>query len=93
MKESGVIILSDPDSGRQLQEIPTIQCVHCSRHWVSQPGSGRIRGWCTRCNGPVCGPGCAECVPKERQLENMEAGLPANVPGPLQVPVGGLWMR
>lgn len=32
----------------------------------------KVRGFCLRCNGPICGPGCAECVPTEQLLENYE---------------------
>lgn len=35
-----------------------------------------LRGWCMSCQGPICGPGCAECVPLEQYLENMEQGRP-----------------
>lgn len=87
MKQSGVILISNPDSGQQLQELPTVACVHCGFNWVPQPGSGKVRGWCTRCNGPVCGPGCAECVPKEQQMLNMEMGRAPRTPGPTQVNV------
>lgn len=72
MKESGLIIVVDPGADRPLAEIPTLQCVHCGGHFPVQPGSGRIRGFCGRCKGPVCGPGCAECVPVELQLDNLE---------------------
>jgi len=34
----------------------------------------KVRGWCMNCNGPVCGPSCAACVPVEQYLENMEKG-------------------
>ena len=71
-KPSGHIIVSGPDGF--LHEADTLQCVHCGMHWELQPGSGKIRGYCGRCNGPVCGPKCAECVPIERQLEIIENG-------------------
>lgn len=52
----------------------TLQCVHCGGHWIRQPGSGRVRGFCTRCQGVVCGErNCWECVPEELMLLNMEA--------------------
>lgn len=35
-----------------------------------------MRGFCMACGGPVCGPGCAACVPVEQYLENLERGLP-----------------
>ena len=85
--EHGLIIISDPEKSRPI-EIATLQCVHCGAHWKVQPGSGKRRGFCSRCNGPVCGPKCAECVPAEQQLENMEQGrdllfrpIMSNVPG------------
>jgi hypothetical protein len=33
----------------------TRQCVHCQYTWVYQPGSGNRRGFCTKCNGLLCG--------------------------------------
>jgi hypothetical protein len=50
----------------------TERCVHCGAHWVRMPGSGRLRGWCTRCHGSVCGPRCAVCVPFEQRLDQAE---------------------
>lgn len=51
-------------------ERDTLQCVHCMKHWVVQPGSGRRRGWCTRCNGPLCGAQeCFTCVPFIAKVE------------------------
>lgn len=55
-------------------EADTLQCVHCGCHWRVDPGSRKVRGYCSRCAGPVCGPGCQACVPAEVQLENLEAG-------------------
>lgn len=75
-RESGLVTLSDPGSDKPLAEIATLQCAHCGGHWIPAPGSGRVRGWCQRCAGPVCGPGCAECVPAEQLLENIEHGRP-----------------
>lgn len=76
--EHGVIIIADPGSDRPLLETKTLQCVHCGGHWIPLPGSGRVRGFCQRCMGPVCGPGCAECIPEEQMLENIEKGRPAD---------------
>jgi hypothetical protein len=73
-KEAGLLTIIDPGSDKPLLEVASLQCVHCGCHWVPQPGSGKVRGFCTRCHGPVCGPGCAECVPTEQLLENLEAG-------------------
>ena len=76
MRESGLMTLLDPGADRPIQEIPTLQCVHCGGHFPVQPGSGKVRGFCMRCRGPVCGPKCAECVPTEQLLENIEHGRP-----------------
>ena len=58
--------------GQQVAE--TLQCCHCSAHWVRQPGSGTLRGYCSRCNAVVCGKqACMEtCVPFEQWLESVE---------------------
>ena len=37
-----------------------------------------MRGFCMNCNGPVCGPSCADCLPVEAYLENMEHGRDPN---------------
>lgn len=67
----------------------TLQCCHCSGHFEVIVGSGKERGWCSRCSGYVCGePLCmAACVPFEKKLENIEAGLPILTPTPNQVVV------
>ena len=76
--EAGTLTVCDPGADRPLSEIGTAQCQHCGAHFPITPGSGRVRGWCMNCNGPVCGPGCAECVPTDLYLSNIEAGRPAN---------------
>ena len=75
LRPQGWLFGTFPD-GRTV-EFETVQCVHCGGAFVLQPGSGKIRGWCHNCNGFVCGPGCAACVPTEQLLENLEAGKPA----------------
>jgi len=87
MKHAGEITITNPGRDRPIATVPTLQCVHCGRHFPLSPGSGRIRGFCQRCNGPICGPGCAECVPQERQLENVEAGRPVLTTRPLVLSV------
>lgn len=37
-----------------------------------------VRGFCMNCNGPVCGPGCAECIPEDQMLTNLEKGRSAD---------------
>ena len=70
----GHITVCDPGADKPIMVAGTLQCCHCAKHWVPQPGSGRVRGWCMNCNGPVCGPACAKCVPIEQYLENVEKG-------------------
>jgi hypothetical protein len=51
----------------------TLQCVHCNRHWIPIKGSGRKRGFCRECMGPLCGSKeCMTCVPFEKKLEDQE---------------------
>lgn len=85
MRESGLITVTAPDRDRPLAELPTLRCVHCGGHWAPRPGSGTVRGFCQNCMGPVCGPGCAACIPAEQLLENIEAGRPI-VERPVIVP-------
>ena len=87
-RDNGLVTILDPGSDRPLLEVKMLKCVHCGGQYPCQPGSGKVRGFCMRCNGPVCGPGCAECVPEEMMLEIIEGTR-----RPDQVTVGGmLWM-
>lgn len=70
-REKGTLIISDPEFG--VTEKATLCCVHCRRHWVVEPGSGKERGFCLRCMGPTCGAKrCDDCLPFEYQLEREE---------------------
>lgn len=74
LKPEGIGILHDPALPRE-QQSDYRQCVHCQTTWKVEPGSGKMRGFCTRCNGPICGPGCAECYgPFLKVCEDIEAG-------------------
>ena len=53
----------------------TVMCVHCGAHWIPLAGSKIIRGWCTKCMGPICGPKCAKCIPYEKWIEQIEKGV------------------
>ncbi len=72
--EHGRATWMDPGADRPLLEIKTVMCCHCGGHFQPEPGSGKIRGFCFTCMGPICGPGCQECVPLEQYLSNLEAG-------------------
>lgn len=89
IQDDSVLITDDPDLP-QAVHTPFTQCVHCGRHVQYQPGSGRLRGWCWRCNGMFCGPDCEKCVAKEQQLENMAQGKDATADHPIAVPV--IWV-
>lgn len=90
IRDNGLMTFVDPGADRPILEVKTLQCVHCGGHFPCQPGSGKIRGFCMNCNGPVCGPGCAECVPVEQLLENYEQNRPENF-RPTMGAVPALW--
>lgn len=74
-RPQGVTIITDPACSAPVER-DTLQCVHCDCHFEVQPGSGRTRGFCTKCMGPTCGhEGCHACAPFERKLEMLEKGL------------------
>ncbi len=67
-KVAGHIVIMEP--GEDWIERETLQCVHCGKHWVREPGSGTVRGFCMRCAGVTCGgKGCDVCVPYEARIE------------------------
>jgi hypothetical protein len=72
------LLITTPDDGSPEQQLDTVQCVHCGRHWVyTRAVLEAIRGglgFCQRCNGITCGQACQACVPQEQQLDNIEAG-------------------
>ncbi len=86
----GVCTASDVDADRCFCA-PIVCCVHCGDSWVWQKGSGRKRGWCTRCNGLCCGAEhCVSrgCVHWRQQLDNLEKGRPLDYK-PISVLVPG----
>lgn len=78
MRDNGLMTWVEPGADKPLLELKCLSCVHCGGQFPHQPGSGKIRGFCMNCNGPVCGPGCAECIPTELYLENLEHGRAPN---------------
>lgn len=76
MRNVGTGIYHDPSGEKQAD---FIHCCHCGRavlfaSAVNEAVKGRAQmSFCSRCNHPCCHD-CTECVPVERQIENMEAG-------------------
>jgi hypothetical protein len=67
-KPAGTVIIVQAAGPTIMRD--TLQCSHCMVHWTVQPGSGRHRGWCTKCNGPLCGAEkcMRNCVPFEKKV-------------------------
>lgn len=53
----------------------TWQCCHCGAHHVYVKGSGKLRGYCGRCNGNFCGPKCETCKTQEQRCDAVEQGI------------------
>ena len=62
------------EDGAVTFEGETLRCTHCQAQWILRPGSGIERGWCFRCQGPLCGKDAcaARCRHWERELEEIE---------------------
>lgn len=72
--------------GGELTEGQTLTCCHCQNAWILQKGSGKLRGYCSKCDRYHCGaPACWECIPIERRLENAEAGRDELTPSPVTI--------
>ena len=82
-KPSGLVFVTGPDG--EIQEGETLSCVHCQHTWVKQTGSGKVRGWCEKCCGPICGPSCLECIPAELRWDNLESGKPELTPAVVKI--------
>ncbi|MCP4989384.1 MAG: hypothetical protein GY928_25995 [Colwellia sp.] len=68
-KEAGVILVD----GKQVAS--TKQCCHCGLHFISQKGSGNLRGFCMTCHEVTCGRlECCKCIPFEKKLDLIESG-------------------
>ena len=91
MKYDGEVVVTECGVGKPTLSAGTMACVHCGAHWIVEPGSGRVRGFCMECNGPTCGPNCVECIPQELLLENIEKGRPENY-RPIMGNVPRLWV-
>ena len=51
----------------------TVMCAHCGQHFVMEKGSGRVRGWCAKCDSILCGgANCRACIPLEKRLDIRE---------------------
>jgi hypothetical protein len=89
LRPSGTGILMDPALPREVQ-MDYKQCIHCQAVWKVEPGSGKMRGFCGKCNGPICGPKCLECNgPFDKQNDDLAAGRPIGSRLLIGVPLGG----
>lgn len=75
----------------EVVDCDTLSCSHCHGQWEVVAGSGKLRGFCNRCAGYVCGrPECMnQCLPFEARLENIEAGRHELTPVPTLFTVPG----
>ena len=75
LRPHATIIINDPGCNQE-RHMDVLTCVHCQRAWIVQPGSGRMRGFCGKCNGVTCGSRkCCDCLgPIEKRIELYEAG-------------------
>lgn len=73
-RTSGYSLLTAPGDNDHVEEGETLSCAHCQYTWTVRPGSGSKRGFCLRCNAPVCGKrDCLErCEPWEAKIEAIE---------------------
>lgn len=77
-RPASVAFVSLPDLARAA-ELEMVSCCHCGRQHPARASmqalmqGKEVLGFCAKCNGVHC-PGCQECVPMERQLDNIEAG-------------------
>lgn len=56
-------------------ERDTLQCAHCAFTFYVTPGSGKKRGFCTRCAQVTCGrPECDPCIHWKKKHELIESG-------------------
>ena len=79
LRDNGLMTFINPSKDKPLLELKTIQCVHCGGHFSPVKNNGYPKGgFCWRCNGPICGPNCLECIPEDLYLENIEKGRPDN---------------
>lgn len=70
LRPHGLIVIQNVDGSTFEGE--TRQCCHCGGHWLIQPGSGKVRGWCGKCSAWFCSPSCMECIPYEKMLDIMD---------------------
>ena len=61
------------DDGCHRFEGENRQCVHCQYSWIYNPGSGMVRGYCTRHDGWICArPQCYKM--QKARLDEMKTG-------------------
>lgn len=83
------VFTETPYDGGPVKTRDIVYCHHCGYHWVWEPGSGRVRGYCALCHGLTCGRRwCREHAHCHwlQQIENMEQGRPIDFQ-PVRAPV------
>lgn len=66
-RASGELIITDDNGNETVKE--TMKCCHCQYTWILERGSGRVRGFCTKCNDVTCGSKeCMSCIPFQKKL-------------------------
>lgn len=75
LRPNGFMVWADRESDKVVMA-DTFMCCHCGLHEQINPGSGKRRGYCSRCAKFTCGRKCCDvCIPIEQRLDNMDAGL------------------
>ena len=71
----GAFLFLDESTGQWEEDAASLKCAHCEFLWQVKPGSGEKRGWCHRCDAPVCGKKLCmtTCVPWEQAMERAES--------------------
>ena len=74
-KWKGNLLVVDRFDGSRIEESDLRQCKHCQCLWKFEPGSGKLRGYCWKCAGHLCGKkACLEgCYPAMQRIDDSEA--------------------
>lgn len=89
LSPAGYVRIDLHDGGKPIED-DTRMCVHCGQHftvtkglWTPEKSRGIRRGFCMKCNGPLCGKQrCGErCIPVEKMvIHESFTAVTVNVP-------------